>query len=112
DDIANIFPTGLHPEEYGPGLREDLDRIAQALETERLNTELRKARARLRKKYAAPKPTPEPGQAPAPASQPETATGPDHGTGPERDSARDFDPGSGLGGCSRPEDDHAPTPAT
>ncbi|MCH7232842.1 hypothetical protein L0U85_18575, partial [Glycomyces sp. L485] len=53
---------------------------------------------------------------PAPASQtetgPESGTGPEHGprtgTGPERDSEQ----GSGPGGCSRPEDEHASTPAT
>ncbi|MCH7231119.1 hypothetical protein L0U85_09670, partial [Glycomyces sp. L485] len=110
DDIADIFPTGLYPDEYGPGLREDLDRIAEALEQERLNTELRKARAKLRKKYAAPKPTP------TPASQAETEpnTGPEHGprtgTGPERDSEQGSGPGSGPGGRFRPEDEPAPTP--
>ncbi|MCH7232393.1 HNH endonuclease, partial [Glycomyces sp. L485] len=104
DDIANIFPTGLYPDEYGPGLREDLDRIAEALEQERLNAEMKEARARLRKKYAAPNPTPTP--ASQAGGESECNTGPERGT--EQSSA----PGSGPGGRSRPEDEHASAPST
>ncbi|GAB3223234.1 hypothetical protein GCM10027447_10760 [Glycomyces halotolerans] len=77
DDIANVFPTGLYPEEWGPKLRDDLNTAAETIEQQRLEAEIRASRARLRKKFAAPatQTAPEPAPEAASGNQTEAASG-------------------------------------
>ncbi|WP_460541888.1 HNH endonuclease signature motif containing protein [Glycomyces halotolerans] len=86
-DVANVFPTGLYPDEWGPALRDELDRWAQHIGLDRDMKAARearaKARARFRNDTGQPKPTPpqarEPEPSPAPTTpppcrEPETAS--------------------------------------
>ncbi|WP_460545132.1 hypothetical protein, partial [Glycomyces halotolerans] len=83
DDVANVFPTGLFPEEWGPSLREDLEQAAEAVERERIEAEIRAARAKLRKKFAAPKsPT---ASEPVPDGEPASESGPVRDRRPDRE---------------------------
>src|SRR5690606_1461929 len=83
DDAANVFPTGLYPEEWSEKLKPDLNAAAEAIELRRIETELKEARARVRARFTAPEPAPET----TPATGTETGTGTgtatEHGTTPE-----------------------------
>src|SRR5690606_3922611 len=82
-DVANVFPTGLYPDEWAETLKPDLAEAAEATEHARLQPEIRAARAKLRTKFAAPATaTTAPGQA-SPAPTPTTAPTP----APDTDSA-------------------------
>src|SRR5690606_19901469 len=59
DDAANIFPTGLYPEEWSERLTPDLNTAAEAIEDARIETELKEAKARVRARFTAPDPAPE-----------------------------------------------------
>src|SRR5690606_12603261 len=65
DDAANVFPTGLYPEEWSENLKDDLGQAAEAIEDARIETELKEAKARVRARFTAPAPAPETTPAPA-----------------------------------------------
>ncbi|HLU28887.1 MAG TPA: hypothetical protein VKZ65_10650, partial [Glycomyces sp.] len=69
DDAANIFPTGLYPEEWSENLKDDLGQAAEAIEHQRIETELKEAKARVRARFTAPEPAPETTPAPAIATE-------------------------------------------
>src|SRR5690606_21198166 len=69
DDAANIFPTGLYPEEWSENLKDDLGQAAEAIEHQRIETELKEAKARVRARFTAPAPAPETTPAPAIATE-------------------------------------------
>src|SRR5690606_39250146 len=102
DDAANVFPTGLYPEEWSERLTPDLNTAAEAIEEARIETELKEAKARVRARFAAPAPAPDT----TPETAPETGTVPaiatERGAAPEaeKDSApaagNHADPGVGA----------------
>src|SRR5690606_12279699 len=77
DDTANVFPTGLYPEEWSERLKPDLNTAAEAIEDARIETELKKAKARVRARFTAP----------APATAPVPATDRGANAATEQDSA-------------------------
>ncbi|MCC3762809.1 DUF222 domain-containing protein [Glycomyces sp. TRM65418] len=77
-DIANVFPTGLFPQERGPKTRDLLNERAAHLEQTRCMAAIKQAKAKCREKFAKPEPKAE--------SEPERAkaamAAPDHGAPP------------------------------
>src|SRR5690606_12124315 len=69
DDAANVFPTGLYPEEWSERLKPDLNTAAEAIEDARIETELKEAKARVRARFTAPEPAHETTPAPAIATE-------------------------------------------
>src|SRR5690606_38243445 len=65
DDVANVFPTGLYPEEWSERLKPDLNTAAEAIEDARIETELKEAKARVRARFTAPESAPATATAPA-----------------------------------------------
>src|SRR5690606_18822972 len=103
DDAANIFPTGLYPEEWSERLTPDLNTAAEAIEHQRIEAELKEAKARVRARFTAPESAPE--TTPAPATEcgatPET----------EKDSAPAAESDTGTGAGARREPELASLPA-
>ncbi|GAB3232820.1 hypothetical protein GCM10027447_28810 [Glycomyces halotolerans] len=96
-DAANVFPTGLFPDEWGPALREELDGWAEHISLDQDLRAARDARSRARARFSndtgqpasapkqaksprmterEPEPSPPPGTPPAaaPPARPETAS--------------------------------------
>src|SRR5690606_27724706 len=69
NDAANVFPTGLYPEEWSENLKDDLGQAAEAIEHQRIEAELKEAKARVRARFTAPEPAPETTPAPALATE-------------------------------------------
>ncbi|GAB3648707.1 HNH endonuclease signature motif containing protein [Glycomyces tarimensis] len=86
DDVANVFPTGLYPDEWGPNLKDDLNTAAEAIEYERIEAEIRAARAKLRADFTTPAPRPEIATPTPPAESKRTresvGVAPDYGPAP------------------------------
>src|SRR5690606_9823110 len=47
-DVANVFPTGLYPDEWAETLKPDLAEAAEAIEQARIETEIRAAKGSLK----------------------------------------------------------------
>ncbi|GAB3993292.1 hypothetical protein GCM10029992_04570 [Glycomyces albus] len=93
DDVSNVFPLGLYPEEHAPKLKDDLDQAAEQAETTAVWAAAKAARAKARARFtteapeaaAATEPEPDPGPENRSASAPAraaTATGSDLGPPP------------------------------
>ncbi|WP_211234887.1 hypothetical protein, partial [Glycomyces arizonensis] len=53
-DAANVFPTGLYPDEWGPGIKADLNETAEQIEQAKVEADIKAARARVRARFATP----------------------------------------------------------
>src|SRR5690606_15124063 len=105
-DVANVFPTGLYPDEWAETLKPDLAEAAEAIEQARIETEIRAARAKLRAKFAAPQPTPT--AAPPPTST--TAPTPDTSLTPTPADTAEQTATSGPETGTRSETENEQTP--
>src|SRR5690606_14305575 len=97
DDAANVFPTGLYPEEWSENLKDDLGQAAEAIEHQRIEAELKEAKARVRARFTAP----------APAPGPATGTATECGAIPDAEKhstpASEYDTGPGAAVWRGPE---------
>ncbi|HEU5126547.1 MAG TPA: DUF222 domain-containing protein [Glycomyces sp.] len=66
-DVANVFPTGLYPEEWSEALTPELEAAAEHAERQQLEAEINAAKAQVRARFTAPTaPVPEPASGPPP----------------------------------------------
>src|SRR5690606_6298670 len=107
DDAANVFPTGLYPEEWSERLKPDLNTAAEAIEDARIETELKEAKARVRARFTAPAPAPATATATATATGTVPAIATEHSAIPEAEKpstpATGSDTGTGAGARREPE---------
>ncbi|GAB4008081.1 hypothetical protein GCM10029992_63550 [Glycomyces albus] len=51
DDLSNVFPIGLYPDEWAPALNDDLNRVAEQAETDAAWAAAKTARAKARARF-------------------------------------------------------------